>query len=137
MSVSHGRIIGHSNCGRVEESGDWTSGAALTGAWRGDQAPLHPPPIWFEFYAIAARQRGVRQFLKDYFADYRATLAALIRQGVERGEFHDVDPDQAAIALIAVYEGLTLLWAVDPVGVAIDAASESAVRLILGGLSTR
>ena len=28
-------------------------------------------PIAFEFYAIAGRDKQVRQFLKEYFTDYR------------------------------------------------------------------
>ncbi len=94
-------------------------------------------PIWFEFYALAARQKGVRQFLRAYFADYRAALAALIAQGSARGEFHAVDAGAAATTLIALYEGLTLLWAIDPQAVAADAAPEAALRLLLDGLIAR
>ncbi len=94
-------------------------------------------PIWFEFYALAARQKGVRQFFKEYFAAYRAPLAALIRQGIERGEFRQVDADLAALTFIALFEGLTLLWAVDPPSVVTDTTPEAAVRLLLDGLSAR
>lgn len=94
-------------------------------------------PIWFEFYAIAARHKGVRQFLKGYFADYRVRLAALIQQGVERGEFRAVDPAQAATTLIALYEGLALLWALDPQAMTVETLPEAAVRLLLDGLSIR
>ncbi len=41
-------------------------------------------PIWFEFYVIARRHRGVRRFLQEYFAEYRDALAALIQQGIDR-----------------------------------------------------
>ena len=94
-------------------------------------------PIWFEFYALAARQKGVRRFFKDYFAAYRAPLAALIRQGIARGEFREVDPDTAALTFIALYEGLTLLWAIDPQSMAVETTPEAAVRLLLDGLSAR
>ena len=39
----------------------------------------------FQFYAVAARQRTVRQFLKRYFKDYREVLAALVQRGIDRG----------------------------------------------------
>lgn len=94
-------------------------------------------PIWFEFYAIAARHRGVRLFLKDYFADYRTRLAALVQQGIDRGEFRDVDAAEAATALIALYEGLTLLWAVDPQTMDVGRTPEATVRLLLEGLRVR
>ena len=38
-------------------------------------------PITFEFYAIAGRDKAVRQFLKEYFTDYRTLLARLISGG--------------------------------------------------------
>ena len=94
-------------------------------------------PIWFEFYALAARQKGVRQFFKEYFAAYRAPLAALIGQGIARGEFRAVDAEEAAVTLIALYEGLTLLWAIDAQSVAVETTPEAAVRLLLDGLSAR
>src|SRR6476660_2153104 len=50
----------------------------------------------FEFYAVAARHKTVRQFLKEYFKQYRATVARLIAQGIERGEFRAVDAARVA-----------------------------------------
>jgi hypothetical protein len=79
----------------------------------------------------------VRQFLKEYFAAYRVPLAALIRQGIARGEFRDMDADLAALTFIALYEGLTLLWAVDPQSMAVETTPEAAVRLLLEGLDAR
>ena len=94
-------------------------------------------PIWFEFYALAARQKGVRQFFKEYFAAYRVPLAALIRQGIARGEFRDVDAEQAALTYIALFEGLTLLWAIDPQSVPAETMPEAAALLLLDGLDAR
>jgi AcrR family transcriptional regulator len=94
-------------------------------------------PIWFEFYAIAGRQRGVRQFFAAALGDFRAALTTLFQQGIDRGEFRAVEAADAAITLCAIYEGLTLLWAVDPQNVPISAASETAVHLLLEGLRVR
>jgi AcrR family transcriptional regulator len=35
-------------------------------------------PIAFEFYALAGRDKEVRQFLQEYYKDFRAELARLI-----------------------------------------------------------
>ncbi len=91
-------------------------------------------PIAFEFYAIAARQKNVRQFLKEYFKEYRELLAALIQRGVESGEFKPLDAQSVAITVAALYEGLVLLWMVDPQAVQWEKASEESLRLLLGGL---
>ncbi len=93
-------------------------------------------PIWFEFYAVAGRQRGVREFFKRDFADFRDILAALIEQGIERGEFRAVDAAATAVTICAIYEGLILLWAIDPQAVPITECSEASVRLLLEGLQT-
>jgi AcrR family transcriptional regulator len=90
--------------------------------------------IAFEFYAVAARHKTVRQFLKEYFKQYRATVARLIAQGVERGEFRPVDPDTVATTLAALYEGLVLLWFVDREAVPWETQGTASVRLLLDGL---
>ena len=91
-------------------------------------------PIMFEFYAVAARQKEVRSFLKDYFKDYREALTRLIQHGINRGEFRPVHADQVAITITALYEGLTLLWMVDPQAVQWEKEGEASVRLLLEGL---
>ena len=91
-------------------------------------------PVAFEFYAIAARQKEVRQFLKEYFQDYRELLAMLLQCGIERGEFRQVDTSTVAITLCAVYEGLVLLWMIDSQAVRFEQEGKDAVELILKGI---
>ena len=90
--------------------------------------------IAFEFYAVAARHKAVRQFLKEYFKQYRATVARLIAQGIDRGEFRPVDPDTVATTLAALYEGLVLLWFVDREAIQWETQGTESVRLLLDGL---
>jgi AcrR family transcriptional regulator len=90
--------------------------------------------IAFEFYAVAARHKAVRQFLKEYFKQYRATVARLIAQGIDRGEFRPVDPDTVATTLAALYEGLVLLWFVDRAAIQWETQGTESVRLLLDGL---
>jgi AcrR family transcriptional regulator len=91
-------------------------------------------PIAFEFYSIAGRDRQVRQFLKEYFADYRHLLARLIERGIAQGELRDVDAEATAITLVALFEGLALLFFVDPQATRWADQAEAAVRLLLSGL---
>jgi AcrR family transcriptional regulator len=91
-------------------------------------------PIAFEFYALAGRDKEVRQFLQDYFQAYRSELACLIQRGVERGEFHAVDAQATAITLAALYEGLALLYFVDAQAFQWAEQAEAAVQLLLAGL---
>lgn len=94
-------------------------------------------PIAFEFYAIAGREKEVHQFLKEYYQDYRTLLARLIQRGIERGEFRAVDAEATAITLAALYEGLALLFFVDPQALQWAEQAETSVRLLLEGLAQR
>jgi AcrR family transcriptional regulator len=91
-------------------------------------------PLSFEFYAVAARQKSVRQFLKRYFKDYREVLAALVQRGIDRGEFRPIRAEHVAIAIAALYEGLALLWMVDPHATRWEQTGESSLLLLLDGL---
>ncbi|MEO8207558.1 MAG: TetR/AcrR family transcriptional regulator, partial [Chloroflexota bacterium] len=57
-------------------------------------APLGP--IVIEVYARATRHRTVRVVLRRYFESYREELAALVTEGIARGEFRETDPDTVA-----------------------------------------
>ncbi|MBZ0281440.1 MAG: TetR/AcrR family transcriptional regulator [Anaerolineae bacterium] len=84
--------------------------------------------IAYEFYAVAARQPNVRRLLQTYFADYRGALTKLLEQGIQRGEFSPFNTAQAAMTLIALLEGLTLLWFTDPDAVQLETVLSAALR---------
>ncbi len=72
-------------------------------------------PIAFEFYALAARNKNVREALRRYYAIYRQDLTRLIEEGIASGEFRpDVNANAMAQSIIGLFEGLILLWVVDP-----------------------
>ncbi len=93
-------------------------------------------PIAFEFYALAGRDQEVRQFLKQYYQDYRRELTRLIGRGIEQGEFQAVDAQAAATSLVALYEGLALLFFVDPEAAGWAEQVEMSVRFLLKGLQS-
>lgn len=90
--------------------------------------------IAYAFYAVAARQPNIRLLLQTYFTDYRLTLTKLLEQGIERGEFAQFDTTQSAITVIALMEGLTLLWFTDPDTVQLETILSSALRNFFAGL---
>lgn len=91
--------------------------------------------ISFEFYALAARQDAVREFLRDYFRQYIELVETLIQEGITRGEFRTTNPHEAAIALVALFEGLNLFYVVDPETIHFQRHSEAAVQLFLNALA--
>lgn len=83
--------------------------------------------------AITGFIRLILALFKEYFKEYRDLLAALIQRGVESGEFRPVDAQAVAITIASLYEGLVLLWMVDP-HVQWERASEESLNFLLAGL---
>ena len=98
------------------------------------EAMSHLMPIALEFYAVALRQRSVRKHLASMYAEMLDILTPLIESGIRRGELRAVDPREAATLLIAVYEGLGLVWAISPKTVQWKALGPSAAAMIVEGL---
>lgn len=91
--------------------------------------------ISLEFYALAARRQSVRLELQRYFQQYGNTLATLIRAGIDEGAFDPaVSPQQAALNLVAQFEGLVLLWAVQGGNFDLEQQMTTAVTLFTKGL---
>jgi AcrR family transcriptional regulator len=108
------------------------------GAWSDQRiADLRADPaflaIGYEFFAVAARQEAVRTVLRDYYAHYRRELEALISAAIAQGESFALAPDALATALVALYEGLTLLWMLDPAVVALEHVTSAALDGLLRG----
>lgn len=93
-------------------------------------------PVAFEFYAIMARRKEVRLFLKDYFKEYRELLASLIQRGIDQGEFQPaVEAENLAIAITALYEGLALLWMVDPLAAQWEQVGKQSLTMMLDSIT--
>jgi AcrR family transcriptional regulator len=94
-------------------------------------------PVGVELLAASPHDAQTRGFIQRYLGRYREALATLISQGVARGEFHPVDPHDAANTLLALEEGFALLWAVDPDATRYKEGFALGVQLFVGGLRRR
>jgi TetR/AcrR family transcriptional regulator, fatty acid metabolism regulator protein len=88
--------------------------------------------LGYEFFAVAARQPAVRTVLRDYYRRYRAELTALIAGAATQGEPLSLPPPELATALVAFFEGLTMLWMLDPDSLNLHAVTASALDGLLG-----
>ncbi len=68
-------------------------------------------PLSYEIYAWALREKAVRERVREYFDVSQEMVSAMIREGIERGEFRPVDPEETALQIIALNEGLQQLQA--------------------------
>ena len=94
-------------------------------------------PITYEFYALAFRNKKVRQTLRKYLRNYMRILPPIIQQGIQDREFRSVDPKETAIALGAVIEGTTLLWIFDRETIDLEKDVETGVDYILEGIKRK
>lgn len=106
--------------------------ATVTGQSVAAMASQFPSPL--EFYALAAREAGLQTTLQTHFQNYKAKIAALVEQGLGDGEFRSVDSQTTATTIIALFEGVLLIWAVSPELIDLETQVETAVHLLLQGL---
>ncbi|MEO8207446.1 MAG: TetR family transcriptional regulator C-terminal domain-containing protein, partial [Chloroflexota bacterium] len=65
---------------------------------------------------------------------YREELAALVAEGIARGEFRETDPDTVAVSIIALLEGMSVLWVLDRDRVPISRIGPTSFDLLMNGL---
>ncbi len=89
--------------------------------------------IIYEFYVTAVRSDEVRTFFRGYLMNYRDTFRVIVQQGIDRGEFIEVNAQQIAVALYALIDGTLMLAMLDTT---LDprAYIEPNARLLLSGL---
>jgi AcrR family transcriptional regulator len=115
-----------------------SAGERLTAFMRatlGDIAGMrHLLPIGYEFMALAARRKAVRETIGNYYQRYQSLLSRIIRQGVDSGEFRQLDPEETAMLIIALAEGLALMWFVAPDWIDLEGQGDRPMKVLLEGL---
>jgi AcrR family transcriptional regulator len=91
-------------------------------------------PVTYEFYATALRNPELREFFHDYFARYTNLLCELLQQGIDRSELRPHDTRSMATLLTVQFEGLPLLWLLDPENIDRAHVLEEGLRAIFEGL---
>ncbi|MGD2058237.1 MAG: TetR/AcrR family transcriptional regulator [Anaerolineales bacterium] len=91
-------------------------------------------PLAYEFIALAYRNKTVRETVVGYFTHYAEIVAEVIQQGIDSGEFKPCEPQSVALALIGMYEGMALVWFLDPEKVDWDQMGDQPLEIFLDGL---
>ncbi len=89
-----------------------------------------------EFCSQATRDDDLRQRMAAGYADSRRYLTGLIEEARQQGLVRDISAQPMATVLIAIFEGLFLLKAIDPEGVDIEAAWREGTSALLRGLTS-
>jgi len=82
----------------------------MEGSIKGLTNMMRLMPIAYEFLSLAFRNSVVQKILDQYYTYYISKLTDVIQHGIDRGEFRQVDAEDVAIAIGAIFEGTVLLW---------------------------
>lgn len=91
-------------------------------------------PLAYEFMAWAFRRKVVQDAFKLYINKYMDILVPMIQQGIDSGEFKDIDPRSAAITTGAIFEGTILLWVYDNTLVDPEKHIREGIVMLLDGI---
>ena len=64
--------------------------------------------LWIDMWSRAIRDAGVAGDRQALDRRWRGTIAAIVRRGIEDGEFRDVDADEFALRLASLVDGLAI-----------------------------
>jgi AcrR family transcriptional regulator len=95
------------------------------GAGEGDYDAV----LWMELWARALRDPELAATRAELDGRWRRTIAAVVRYGQERGEFGPADPEEFAVLLAALLDGLAVQIALRDMEVTPDRVAELAVKL--------
>lgn len=94
-------------------------------------------PITFEYYSYAFRNKAVKKVLTEVLEEFYAAIQQIIEQGIDQGEFREIDARRAAVSFGAMLEGSLLLGLFSPQSVDFAEQIESSTELIVAGLEKR
>ncbi|HKP21745.1 MAG TPA: TetR/AcrR family transcriptional regulator [Thermoleophilaceae bacterium] len=85
--------------------------------------------LWMELWARALRDPDLAATRAELDGRWRHTIADVVRYGQERGEFGPADPDEVAVLLASLLDGLAVQIALRDMEVTPDRVRELALRL--------
>jgi hypothetical protein len=75
--------------------------------------------------------------MANYYQKYTELLSEIIQQGIASGEFAELDVEKASLSLIALVEGLALVWFVAPDKVNLRDLGDAPMEALLNGFRAR
>lgn len=87
-----------------------------------------------ELWVYSKNNREVAEAIKEYYDLAASIIAGVIRQGIESGEFGEVDAESSADMIIAELDGLVRLWFANPERMPLQAMAKRAAELFEGYL---
>ncbi len=89
--------------------------------------------LFLEYWASSARREEAAQWWAGILTEYKDVIAAIIQEGVERGEFRPMEAGPLVWAIMATYDGLAAYTMLVP-DIDLAEISEVFVETLLTGL---
>ncbi len=92
-------------------------------------------PLMFEIFALIWREEEGRRNIQERFLEVKALLIQMLQEAIASGEFRsDINVRETAVALMAMHEGLELIWLMAPDQIDLPAMKQKLLGEILAGL---
>ena len=89
--------------------------------------------LFIEFWSQSKRREEVSLFWTNLLIQYQKLMAAIIEEGIRKGEFRPVDAEQLVWAILAAYDGLAVYDMLIP-EIDLERISDVFVESLLSGL---
>ncbi len=114
LAEDHWYDLGAARMEKIERAAgrlEWIVGATCLP--QADEELPEPWALWLDLWAQAVRHPEVARVRADFDARWRASLVDIVVDGEASGEFSPVDPDEFAVTLSALLDGLAVQIALD------------------------
>lgn len=95
--------------------------------------------VVMDFWAEGIRNKHTEKYkeidLKSLYTEYRNLVAAIIKEGMDSGEFKNVDPMMEASFVMALLDGLMLQWFMDKNVFDLTSVSANIIQHVMNALS--
>ena len=93
--------------------------------------------VWTE--ALRQTNQEIKKIfdMKNFFREYRALVAAILQEGIDKGEFREIDTLSTAGTLLATFDGIMLQWLLERDNMDMKKTIDSVLDLVWNGIAKR
>ncbi len=88
--------------------------------------------VVIDFWSMAGRNERMRKANAKLFESYIDVCSLILREGVERGDFRDLDIDYMATLILSLIQGVIIRYVIDKRAFDYDEYSSKVVEQIIG-----
>jgi AcrR family transcriptional regulator len=111
--------------GRIDSARERLVHIVESGAGDGD----YDAALWMELWAKALRDEGLAETRAELDGRWRGTIATVVREGQQSGEFGPKDPDEFAVLMASLLDGLAVQIALEDAQVTSERVRDLALKL--------